>query len=715
MKRNLLAAFLLLGFGNLFSQNQNVGIGTTTPDASAILDLTATDKGLLVPRLTTTQRNAISTPANGLLVYDITVGCYFYYNTAWVSLCQLSGPTGPAGANGATGPQGTAGVAGVAGPAGPQGANGANGATGPQGPAGANGANGATGPQGVTGAAGQNGATGAQGPSGANGATGAQGIPGATGNNGATGPQGATGNDGATGATGPQGVTGPQGIQGIQGVAGINASTGSQGATGPTGIDGVTGATGAQGIQGVTGPQGIQGITGAVGSTGAQGIQGVTGPQGIQGVQGIQGITGAVGATGPQGIQGVTGPQGIQGIQGITGSTGAQGIQGITGSTGAQGIQGITGLTGAQGIQGVTGSQGVQGPTGAQGIQGIQGVAGATGSQGAVGPTGPDWNISNFAFNNTGTLNITTTEPQNLTTTSGAWLTSGNSGITTSNFIGTVNAADLIIKSNNTERARVLSTGELVTGSSTIVTPAAPGDKFSAYMAVNNNNWAINGINTVAQGGSVYGANTSTSNGYNSIEATSYYNGTTYAQSAVFGLAISAVLTNTAIGVQGTNNGRDGVGVQGNIVTTTGAGFGGLFLGGLGYTTGLYNLSDEKVKTNIESIKDALDIVMKLRGVTYEHKLDQYPHLGLGVGKQYGFIAQEIEKVMPEAVALKNLNVNACAPTDAKSISKADIQKFKMVNYVTVVPVLVEAIKEQQQQIEAQQKQIDELLKLVKK
>ena len=682
MKKNLLAALLLLGFGTLFAQNQNVGIGTTTPDASAILDLTSTDKGLLAPRLTTTQRNAISAPANGLLVYDITVGCYFYYNTAWVSLCQLSGPTGPAGANGATGPQGNAGVAGAAGPTGPQGQNGTNGATGPQGPAGVAGANGATGAQGVAGIAGQNGPTGPQGPSGVNGATGAQGL---------QGIQGVTGNDGATGATGPQGVTGPQGIQGIQGVAGINASTGSQGATGPTGINGATGATGAQGIQGVTG---------AIGATGAQGI---TGPQGIQGI---------TGSTGAQGIQGVTG---FQGIQGITGSTGAQGIQGITGVTGAQGIQGIQGATGSQGILGATGSQGIQGATGAQGIQGVQGVAGATGAQGAVGPTGPDWTITNFAFNNTGTVNITTTSPQNLTTTAGAWLTTGNSGVTTSNFIGSVNAADFIIKSNNTERARVLSTGEVLTGSAAMIAPATAGDKFSSFMVVNNNNWAINGVNTVAQGGSVYGANTSTSNGYNSIEATSYYSGTTYAQSAMFGLAISAVLTNTAIGVQGTNNGRDGVGVQGNVITAGGAGFGGLFLNALGYTGGLYNLSDERVKTNIESIKNAVDMIKGLRGVTYEHRLDAYPHLGLGEGKQYGFIAQEIEKIMPEAVALKNLNVNACKPADAKSISNADIQKFKMVNYVSVVPVLVEAIKEQQQQIEAQQKQIDELLKLIKK
>ena len=51
------------------SQN-NVGIGTTTPDASSLVDMTATDKGMLVPRMTTAQRLAIVNPANALLVYD---------------------------------------------------------------------------------------------------------------------------------------------------------------------------------------------------------------------------------------------------------------------------------------------------------------------------------------------------------------------------------------------------------------------------------------------------------------------------------------------------------------------------------------------------------------------------------------------------------------------------------------------------------------------
>jgi len=63
---------------------QNIGIGTTTPDASAALHVRSTTKGLLIPSMTSTQRNNISSPAEGLIVYDISVNrLYQYQNGAW--------------------------------------------------------------------------------------------------------------------------------------------------------------------------------------------------------------------------------------------------------------------------------------------------------------------------------------------------------------------------------------------------------------------------------------------------------------------------------------------------------------------------------------------------------------------------------------------------------------------------------------------------------
>ena len=67
MKKVLLVIFTLLLSIASFAQ---VGIGTTTPDASAALDIESTNKGLLIPRMTTAQRTAIATPALGLMVFD---------------------------------------------------------------------------------------------------------------------------------------------------------------------------------------------------------------------------------------------------------------------------------------------------------------------------------------------------------------------------------------------------------------------------------------------------------------------------------------------------------------------------------------------------------------------------------------------------------------------------------------------------------------------
>ena len=67
------------------ASNLNVGIGTTNPTASAILDVTSTSKGFLPPRMTNAQRVAISSPAVGLMVYqtDSTEGTYEYISSGW--------------------------------------------------------------------------------------------------------------------------------------------------------------------------------------------------------------------------------------------------------------------------------------------------------------------------------------------------------------------------------------------------------------------------------------------------------------------------------------------------------------------------------------------------------------------------------------------------------------------------------------------------------
>jgi len=68
----------------------NVGIGTTSPSASAILDAQSTTKGVRMPNMTTTQKNAISSPATGLMVFDTTLAKLCVYSgAAWQTITSI--------------------------------------------------------------------------------------------------------------------------------------------------------------------------------------------------------------------------------------------------------------------------------------------------------------------------------------------------------------------------------------------------------------------------------------------------------------------------------------------------------------------------------------------------------------------------------------------------------------------------------------------------
>lgn len=61
--------------------------GTLTPTPNAVVDISSTTKGILVPRLTTTQRNAITSPATSLLIFNTTLGVFQYYTgSAWITI-----------------------------------------------------------------------------------------------------------------------------------------------------------------------------------------------------------------------------------------------------------------------------------------------------------------------------------------------------------------------------------------------------------------------------------------------------------------------------------------------------------------------------------------------------------------------------------------------------------------------------------------------------
>ena len=105
---NLMIAVLLLKTANAqtntFPATGAAGIGTTSPNASSLLEIRSTTKGMLIPRMTVTQRNAISSPATGLLIYQTNAnasGFYYYNGTTWTALSAKNfwSLTGNAGTN----------------------------------------------------------------------------------------------------------------------------------------------------------------------------------------------------------------------------------------------------------------------------------------------------------------------------------------------------------------------------------------------------------------------------------------------------------------------------------------------------------------------------------------------------------------------------------------------------------------------------------------
>jgi hypothetical protein len=106
-----------------------------------------------------------------------------------------------------------------------------------------------------------------------------------------------------------------------------------------------------------------------------------------------------------------------------------------------------------------------------------------------------------------------------------------------------------------------------------------------------------------------------------------------------------------------------------------------LYVAGSGYATSNWVSSDVRWKKDINPLKDSLSKVLKLQGVNYQWNTKDYPNKGFTAGEQIGLIAQDTEKVIPELV-------------------NTDKDGYKAVSYEKLTAVLVEAMKEQQKQID---------------
>ena len=117
-----------------------------------------------------------------------------------------------------------------------------------------------------------------------------------------------------------------------------------------------------------------------------------------------------------------------------------------------------------------------------------------------------------------------------------------------------------------------------------------------------------------------------------------------------------------------------------------------LYVSGNSYTTGSWQSSDIKFKKDVASIEGLLPRLKQLRGVSYNWRREEFPEKKFSDGQQYGLIAQEVEEIFPNLV-------------------KTDENGEKAIAYYQLIPMLLEAVKQQQKQIESMQQQLNNLAK----
>ena len=177
--------------------------------------------------------------------------------------------------------------------------------------------------------------------------------------------------------------------------------------------------------------------------------------------------------------------------------------------------------------------------------------------------------------------------------------------------------------------------------------------------------------------------------------------GGAYVQSLEAGtVEVGSLQTRDTASIGNNLNVRGGLNTGGSALITGGLSVSGtgiaptsyaLYVNGTVAGTSAYiNASDERYKTNITGLDHALDKVMALRGVAYDWRRTAYPQMNFDDGRQIGFLAQEVKEVLPEAVS-------------------QDANGYYGIAYSKVIPLLVEAIKDQQKEMAGKNAAIEQL------
>ncbi len=118
---------------------------------------------------------------------------------------------------------------------------------------------------------------------------------------------------------------------------------------------------------------------------------------------------------------------------------------------------------------------------------------------------------------------------------------------------------------------------------------------------------------------------------------------------------------------------------------------------------GTWQTSDAKLKKDIEPIQNATDIIMQLQPKKYLYKTSEYKVMNLPEGTQSGLIAQDLEKLVPEAV--RQTVFPAQYDIEGKKLSEE--VSFSAVNYIALIPYLIQTLKEQEEKIKSLEAKMD--------
>jgi hypothetical protein len=113
------------------------------------------------------------------------------------------------------------------------------------------------------------------------------------------------------------------------------------------------------------------------------------------------------------------------------------------------------------------------------------------------------------------------------------------------------------------------------------------------------------------------------------------------------------------------------------------------------------HVPDQDLKKNIRPVKDALAYLQQLEPKKFEYDTGKYARLKLPAGQQYGFLVEDVQKVLPELVSTQSQSYQA-GKNSYKSAS------YKDYDLQSLIPILVGAIREQQAQIDELKRQLAE-------